>query len=149
MTNAMIIFWQSVELMNAGTIGTTGRILHVETPDGDVRELQEPEPIHTFACWKGLGYSVKKGEKAIARFPIWKGSEKAVKDEDGNETDEKELKMFRKEACFFTASQVEPTADRKPSGDHPRRHRAPIKPDLVPDLPAVPAPDAGYGSWLS
>lgn len=148
MTNAMIIFWQSVELMNAGTIGTTGRILHIERPDGSTDEIQEPEPIHTFACWKGLGFSVKKGEKAIARFPIWKGSEKVLKDDDGNELDEKELKMFRKEACFFSASQVEPTEDRKLS-EKRRRRRAPIKPDLVPDLPSIPAPDAEYGSWLS
>lgn len=144
MTNAMIIFWNSVDLMNAGVIGTTGRKLVVAGPDGEEQELMEPEAIHTFACWKSLGFSVKKGEKAVARFPIWKGAEKAVRDEDGNETDEKSLKMFRKESCFFSASQVEPSDDR------PRkRRRAPEKPPLVPDLPAVPSPDAGYGSWLS
>ena len=147
MTNAMIIFWQSVELMNAGVIGSTGRVLTMELPDGSTKEIQEPEPIHTFACWKGMGFSVKKGEHAIARFPIWKGSEKVVKDEAGNDTDEKSLTMFRKEACFFTAAQVEPTADRKP-GDRPRRRRAPVNPPMVPDLP-IPAPAAGYGSWLS
>ena len=141
MTNAMIIFWESVELMNAGVIGSTGRILTMEMPDGSTKEIQEPEPIHTFACWKGLGFSVKKGEHAVARIPIWKGSEKVSKDEDGNDTDEKSLRMFRKEAFFFKASQVEPTEDR------PRR-RAPIIPPMVPDLP-VPAPAAGYGSWLN
>ncbi len=148
MTNAMIIFWKSVELMNAGVIGSTGRILTMELPDGSTKEIQEPEPIHTFACWKGLGYSVKKGEHAIARFPIWKGSEMVLKDADGNETDEKSLKMFRKEACFFTADQVEPTESRKPAGERPRRRRTPIAPPMVPDLP-VPAPDPGYGNWLS
>lgn len=141
MTNAMIIFWQSVELMEAGVIGSTGRILTMELPDGSTKEIQEPEPIHTFACWKGMGFSVKKGEHAVAKFPIWKGSEKVVKDADGNDTDEKDLKMFRKEAFFFKSSQVEPTSDR------PRR-RAPIIPPMVPDLP-VPAPAAEYGTWLS
>ena len=97
----------------------------------------------------GMGYSVKKGEKAVARFPIWKGSERAVKDEGGNGLDEKELKMFRKEACFFSASQVEPTEEREPSDGRPRRRRAPINPPLVPDLPAIPAPDAEYENWLS
>lgn len=148
MTNAMIIFWQSVELMNAGLLNPTGRVLTVQLPDGSMDQVQEPEPIHTFACWKGMGFSVKKGEKAIARFPIWKGSEKVLKDDDGNDTDEKELKMFRKEACFFKASQVEPTDRRKPSEDRPRRRRTPINPPMVPDLP-VPAPDAGYGNWLN
>ena len=148
MTNAMIIFWKSVELMKAGVIGGTGRVLTMEMPDGGIKEIQEPEPIHTFACWKGLGYSVKKGEHAVAKFPIWKGSERVIKDDDGNDTDEKETKMFRKEAFFFKASQVERTEDRKPSGDRPRRHRTPIIPPMVPDLP-VPAPAAGYGSWLN
>lgn len=147
MTNAMIIFWQSVDLMNAGLIGTTGRVLTMELPDGSTKEIQEPEPIHTFACWKSLGYSVKKGEHAIARFPIWKGSEMVVRDQDGNEIDEKSLKMFRKEAFFFTAAQVEPTENRK-TGDRPRRHRTPVKPPMIPDLP-VPAPTAEYGNWLS
>ena len=148
MTNAMIIFWQSVELMNAGLLEPTGRVLTVQMPDGSTNEIQEPEPIHTFACWKGLGYSVKKGEHAIARFPIWKGSERVIKDENGNDTDETETRMFRKEAFFFKASQVEPTEDRRPSGDRPRRCRTPIRPPMVPDLP-VPAPEAGYGSWLN
>jgi len=135
MTNAMIIFWQSVDLMNAGVIGSTGRKLTMALPDGTEREIMEPEPIHTFACWKAHGFSVKKGEKAIARFPIWKGAEKAIKDDDGNDTDEKALKMFRKESCFFSASQVERTEDR------PRKERkAPVP---------APAPDKGYGSWLN
>ena len=143
MTNAMIIFWKSYELMNNGVIGSTGRKLVVGMPDGTTREIMEPEPIHTFACWKGLGYSVKKGEHAVAKFPIWKGSEMVLKDEDGNDTDEKSVKMFRKEAFFFTAAQVEKT-ELRPG----KRNRTPVKPPMVPDLP-VPAPDAEYGSWLA
>ena len=145
MTNAMIIFWQSVELMNAGVLESTGRVLTTELPDGSTKEIMEPEPIHTFACWKSLGYSVKKGEHGIAQFPIWKGSEKVVTDSDGNDTDKTELKMFRKNAFFFKASQVEKTEARAAT---PRRRRAPIKPPVVPDLP-VPAPTAEYGNWLS
>ena len=32
--------------------------------------IDEPEPIHTFAPWKALGFKVKKGEKSIAQFVI-------------------------------------------------------------------------------
>ena len=144
MTNAMIIFWESVELMNAGVLESTGRVLTMELPDGSMREIMEPEPIHTFACWKNLGYSVKKGEHAVAKLPIWKGSEKVVKDEDGNDTEETALKMIRKEAFFFKASQVEKTD----TSGNKRHRRTPIKPPMVPDLP-VPAPTAEYGNWLS
>lgn len=143
MTNAMIIFWQSVELMNAGVIGTTGRTLTVDLPDGSSQTIMEPEPIHTFACWKELGYSVKKGEHAVASFMIWKGSEVHLKDEDGNETDEKSTRMFRKLAFFFKASQVEASENR------PKRRKAPRKPPLVPDLPGVPAPDTDALSAVS
>ena len=149
MTNAMIIFWKSIELMQNGAISTTGRVLQVERPDGTVSELPEPETIHTFACWKSLGYSVRKGEKAVARFPIWKGSEKALTDENGNETGETDLRMFLKDSCFFAASQVERTEDKPAADGRKRRRRTLAKPPMVPDLPAVPAPDPGYGSWLS
>ena len=149
MTNAEIIFWNSVELMNQGLIGTTGKKLVVAMPDGEERELMEPEPIHTFACWKNLGYSVKKGEHAVAKIQIWKGSERVVKDEDGNDTDETTVRMFKKVAFFFTAAQVEPTVDRK-TGQKPRRRRAVEKPPVIPDLPIVaPDPESGYGSWLN
>ena len=110
MTNEMIIFWNAVDLMKAGLIGTTGRALTVVDEKGEEKTLMEPEPIHTFAKWKDLGYSVKKGEHAVARFSIWKGAEKAVKDENGKETDEKAVKMFRKDSCFFSFAQVEPMA---------------------------------------
>lgn len=70
--------------------------------------IQPGEEIHTFARWKSLGYSVKKGEKAIAKFPIWKMGTK--KDEDG---EEKETgRMFLKNSAFFSTRQVEPLAAR-------------------------------------
>ena len=147
MTNEMIIFWNAVDLMNAGVIGTTGRVLTFENDDGEVMEVQEPEEIHTFAKWKDMGFSVKKGEHAVARFSIWKGAEKTVKDEEGNETDEKVTKMFRKESCFFTAAQVEPTEARPRKESRRGKGRGAAAPSL-PALPAV-APVAEYGSWLS
>ena len=149
MTNEMIIFWKSVELMNAGIIGGTGRTLVVDAPDGSTVEIAEPEPIHTFAYWKSHGFSVKKGEHAVARFTIWKGAEKVIKDEDGNETDEKAMKMFRKDSCFFTAAQVEPTVERP--GEARRKGRSPAA--ALPVLAPVPVPvvdtASGYGNWLS
>ena len=103
MTNAMIIFNNSVEFMEQGIIGTTGRTVVVEDQNGNKKELKEPEAIHTYAKWKELGYQVQKGQKAIASFCIWKHTVKEASDE----TKEDESKMFMKKASFFKFSQVE------------------------------------------
>lgn len=107
MTNAQIIFNERVRLMEENKIGTTGRTILVQDNEGNELELAEPEEIHTFAAWKSLGYSVKKGEKAVAKFTIWKYAEKKV--EEGK--DEETIKnMFMKSSCFFAQSQVEKRA---------------------------------------
>jgi len=106
-TNAMIILNAQMELMAHGKIGTTGRVIRVEFADGE-REVPEPEEIHTFAHWKECGYSVKKGEHAIAAFPIWKYTSKAA----GASEEEAQEKgyCFMKKAFWFKASQVEKIA---------------------------------------
>lgn len=63
------------------------------------------EEVHTFQRWKSMGFSVKKGEKAVFKAAIWK----AVQKKDG-ENGENELAMFMKNSAFFTASQVQPIA---------------------------------------
>ena len=90
MTNAEIIFRESMELVREGKLDL-------------IDEL--PEPIHTFAVWKALGYSVKKGEKAVTKITIWKYTSKKTEDEDGNELENG--KCFPKVAAFFKTSQVE------------------------------------------
>lgn len=106
MTNAEIIFTESQRLMEEGVIGTTGRkfIATVVNADGDQEENEffEPEPIHTYAGWKERGYQVRRGEKAIAQFTIWKHVTKK------NDNEEDESKMFMKRASWFKFSQVEP-----------------------------------------
>ena len=118
MTNSMIIFYSSIDLMNKGIIGTTGRTVKVQDKDGNTREMMEPEPIHTFQAWKQLGYIVKKGEKSIATIRIWKYSKKQLGEvpvtnlltgETVSEPVEDE-RMFKKDAYFFKASQVEKIA---------------------------------------
>ena len=42
MTNAQIIFNESMELMKAGIIGTTGRTFVYEDQNGEKHEIQEP-----------------------------------------------------------------------------------------------------------
>ena len=120
MTNAQIILNESVELMKQGIIGSTGRKFKFEyEKDGQkVTEIiDEPEPIHTFATWKALGFKVKKGEKSIAQFVIWKCKPVTVelngKDENGNDTtiEQETNKMFTKTAYFFKPSQVEPITE--------------------------------------
>ena len=105
MTNTMIILNERFALMDNGTIGTTGRKIDIEDCDGNKTIVLEPEEIHTYKAWQELGYQVKRGEKCIARFPIWKHVFKKVKDKDGNE--ENKEKMFLKESYFFKFSQVE------------------------------------------
>ena len=103
MTNEMIIFKESQKLMNDGILQGSGVFATVEFEDG-ARQVEMPEEIHTFQAWKSLGYSVKKGEKAIAKFPIWKYTSKKVETEDG---EEETSNMFMKTAAFFKMSQVE------------------------------------------
>lgn len=104
MTNEQIIFQNSLQLMDDGIIGTTGRTITVENEQGEKFEMQEPEPIHTYQAWKCLGYQVKRGQKAKASFLIWKHTVKKAKEQQ----DEDEEKMFMTKAFFFTFDQVEP-----------------------------------------
>lgn len=111
MTNAQIIFNESLALVKAGKIGITGRTISAELPDGSRVEYPEPEPLHTFAAWRSLGYTVKKGEHAVAAFTIWKqGKASKAAREAAAEAGEDEPtgRMFMKLAHFFTRSQVEP-----------------------------------------
>lgn len=105
MTNEQIIFNERMELMKNGTIGKSGRKIIVADADGNEKEIEEPEQMHTYSEWKKRGYTVKHGEKAISKFLIWKHITKKS-EHDGEEDHEK---MFMKSACFFKASQVEPT----------------------------------------
>ena len=110
MTNAMTIFLQRVELMKNGIIEGTGNYIEVEI-NNEVVRIEEPEQIHTYAAWKQLGYQVKKGEHAIAKFQIWKYKEKKGKEEkeaDGEQ--ENKGDMFLKVSHFFKMSQVEKVA---------------------------------------
>lgn len=70
--------------------------------------MNADEEIHTFQRWKAMGYSVKKGEHAIAKFPIWKMGTK--KDKDGEEVETG--RMFMKTSAFFKTSQVEPMKEK-------------------------------------
>lgn len=83
MTNIEIVSMAWAELVSNGTIS-------------------ESEKIHTFAKWRELGYSVKRGEKCIVKLTIWKHTSRTNK-----ETQEEESRMFMKTAAFFSTSQVE------------------------------------------
>ena len=110
MTNAMIIFNESVRLMEEGKLNGTGKFVTVEI-DGEKKQLELPEEIHTFNGWKQRGYKVKKGEHSEIKFPIWKYTEKAKKPEEltGNPLEDATISnMFMKMSAFFTAAQVEP-----------------------------------------
>lgn len=111
MTNAEIIFRASYELMMNGVIGTTGRKIVVEDANGNPLEFVEPEEIHTFAGWKERGYSVRKGEHAVAQIVIWKAGQKKLgdgeADANGAPVMTERTRMFLKNAHFFAASQVD------------------------------------------
>lgn len=108
MTNAQIIFNHSCALLEKGIIKGTGRFFTMENENGEKIQIEEPEPLHTFAIWKQLGRQVKKGEHAITQIVIWKqGKGKTEKDEATREETETAGKMFMKKAFFFTYGQTE------------------------------------------
>lgn len=105
MTNAMIVLLESVKLMEQGVLKPTGQKVIVEMADGN-KEYDVPEPIHTYQTWKSLGYQVKKGEKAVAQFPIWKYTKKKSKDMSEDEAQENGY-CFMKLSSWFKAEQVQ------------------------------------------
>ena len=94
MTNQEIITRQTLALIEAGIIGAN-------------------EQIHTFADWKNSGYIVKKGSKAVAKFTIWKYSDKpnkaqqAAREAAGKDQEAPAPHYFMTNAAFFSSSQVE------------------------------------------
>lgn len=61
------------------------------------------EEIHTFAEWKRLGFSVKKGEKAKYKIAIWN---KSTKNKKEDEEQEDNSYFYTKVAAFFNMDQV-------------------------------------------
>lgn len=89
MTNAAIILGQTALLIQDGVIG-------------------EDDMIHTYARWEAMGYQVKKGEKAIAKFPVWKYTNKKKAEEVSEEEAQARGYCFMKVSSFFSTKQVEP-----------------------------------------
>lgn len=112
MTNAMIILLESVKLMEAGLISGTGEKMVVKDSEGNEQELDIPEQIHTYQRWKSLGYQVRRGQKAIAQFPIWKYTSKKTKEMSEEEAQEGGY-CFMKLSSFFKAEQVERIGEKK------------------------------------
>lgn len=88
----------------------TGRFIDVVNEDGSTEKLEIPEEIHTFNAWKQRGFIVRKGEHAVASFPIWKyinnGKRKEAEEPlDGD--DEARGYCRLKLSHFFTAAQVQ------------------------------------------
>ena len=111
MTNQMIILLQQVELQKEGILKFTGRKIKVLNQlTAEIEEIDEIQPIHTYAGWKSLGYQVKKGEKAIAKFPVWTYS---VKKSEVNGEEKQTSKMYMKTSAFFTDEQVEKIKEDK------------------------------------
>ena len=112
MTNAMIILTESVKLMEQGLLKPTGEKLRVEDAEGNVKELDVPEEIHTYAKWKEQGFQVQKGQKSNIQFPIWKyvrGKQKAeAAEEVDGEAPENQGYCRMVNAYFFTKAQVQP-----------------------------------------
>lgn len=68
--------------------------------------------LKTFAEWKKVGMSVKKGEKATLKVGLWKPV--TVKEKDKKTGEEKEVRQFIKTTCFlFNPEQVQPLKEPK------------------------------------
>lgn len=109
MTNEKIIMMESIKLMKEGKLKGSGVFGTCEI-NGEVKEIELPEQIHTFNGWKEIGYKVKKGAHSEIKFPIWKftAREKTNEEKNGSLSDDLPItNMFLKTAAFFTIDQVE------------------------------------------
>lgn len=110
MTNEEIVLKESIELMKQGILVCAGQIDFINEETGEKSKIDMPEAIHTYQEWKELGYQVKKGEHAIAKFAVWKPVKAKKKDED---QEDKNVIVIQKQrfimcnASWFKGSQVE------------------------------------------
>lgn len=102
----MIILNARFDLMEEGILQGTGNIIEVEDENGEKKQIEEPEQIHTYQGWKSLNRQVKRGEKSIATIQIWKHTTKKSKSEDEDDQE----KMFLTKAFFFRETQTEAIA---------------------------------------
>ena len=113
MTNAEIIFAAEQSLAEQGIIKYTGRTFEGKDGEGNTVILRETEAIHTFQKWKEMGYSVRKGEKAVAKVRIWKHTGRKIEDIETSEGTRQMVDkghMFMKTAAFFSSAQVQALA---------------------------------------
>lgn len=106
MTNEEIIYKESVKLMKQGVLKVAGQVDYIDTATGETTKVDMPECIHTFKGWNDLGYKVKKGEHAKAKFAIWTLAKKKEQDEDDKEAVANPT-MYLHTAYWFTLEQVE------------------------------------------
>lgn len=84
-----------------------------ETPDGIFFAMLAAETFHTFAEWKRMGYSVKKGQHAALVCNLWKYTEKPGKAAReaaaaaGEEAPEVDPHFYMAKSHLFHALQVE------------------------------------------
>ncbi len=85
------------------------------SPDGDkspyevISALMAADSFHTFAEWKSLGYSVKKGQHAALCCQLWRYTDKPGKSaqEAGADPDRPDPHFYRTKAYLFHFLQVE------------------------------------------
>ena len=84
-----------------------------ETPDAVFHAMLAADTFHTFAEWKRMGYSVKKGQHAALVCNLWKYTDKpgkaakeaaAAAGQDAPETDPH---FYMAKSHLFNALQVE------------------------------------------
>ena len=109
MTNTEIIFNNRLFLMEQGVLkGIPGTSITWKDEEDEEHSGMMPEQIHTFEEWKRMGFIVKKGEHAVAKFQIWmpkKGKKKAEAEEE-EQGAKVPAGFYKKLAFFFTADQV-------------------------------------------
>ena len=90
----------------------------------EVFEAYQNGQLLTFAEWKKLGYSVKKGAKSTFSCSLWKKLSKAELEkakeklieqakQEGKDKPSKPKTFVMTKCCFFLPSQVEPIQVKK------------------------------------
>lgn len=104
-------------MTNVDIVAKQCELLNLKITESD--KLFNNLPLKTYREWNRYGYQVKKGEKAIACFQIWKLTKsKSKKAESTNDQDENAEKSVTGKdrfrlvyAYFFSNEQVEPVED--------------------------------------